>query len=114
MLRSLASKRLIVVFGCGGERDRGKRPLMAQAAAAFADVIIVTSDNPRSEDPREIIRDVLAGFEQDTRRRVVTEVDRRCAIHAALAAARAGDVVLIAGKGHEDCQIVGAEAAALR
>ena len=109
VLRPLTRKRLIVVFGCGGERDRGKRPMMAQAAAKFGDVIIVTSDNPRSEDPNAIIQDVLAGFDQDVRRRVVTEVDRRCAIHAALAAAREGDVVLLAGKGHEDYQVVGAE-----
>jgi UDP-N-acetylmuramoyl-L-alanyl-D-glutamate--2,6-diaminopimelate ligase len=108
-LRSLAPKRLIVVFGCGGDRDRDKRPLMAQAVAEFGDVIVVTSDNPRSEDPQIIIDDILAGFDENTHRRVSVEPDRRGAIELALADAREGDVVLIAGKGHEDYQVVGSE-----
>jgi UDP-N-acetylmuramoyl-L-alanyl-D-glutamate--2,6-diaminopimelate ligase len=109
VLKPLTRGRLIVVFGCGGDRDRLKRPLMAQAAAEFADAMIVTSDNPRTEDPERIIDDILPGFEEDARRRVVVEVDRRAAIRAALAGASAGDVVLIAGKGHEDYQVVGRE-----
>jgi UDP-N-acetylmuramoyl-L-alanyl-D-glutamate--2,6-diaminopimelate ligase len=107
VLRPLTRRRLIVVFGCGGDRDRTKRPKMARAVAAFADAIVVTSDNPRTEEPARIIDDVLAGFDADTRRRVLVEPDRRSAIHAALAASHDGDVVLIAGKGHEDYQILG-------
>jgi len=107
VLRPLTCGRLIVVFGCGGERDRPKRPLMAQAAAEFAHAIIVTSDNPRSEDPRAIIAEILTGFDEQSIRRVLVEPDRRRAIHAALAAARPGDIVLIAGKGHENYQVVG-------
>ena len=107
VLKPLARRRLIVVFGCGGDRDRTKRPRMARAAAEFADAILVTSDNPRSEEPRAIIAEILPGFEAEARRRVVAEPDRAAAIRAALAAAGAGDVVLIAGKGHEDYQIIG-------
>ncbi|MFQ5805003.1 MAG: UDP-N-acetylmuramoyl-L-alanyl-D-glutamate--2,6-diaminopimelate ligase [Phycisphaerae bacterium] len=107
VLKPPARRRLIIVFGCGGERDRTKRPLMAQAAAEFGDALIVTSDNPRSEDPRRIIDDMLAGLDENARRRVLVEPDRRTAIQAALAGATEGDIVLIAGKGHEDCQIVG-------
>lgn len=109
VLGTLARDRLIIVFGCGGDRDRAKRPLMARAAAEFGDLIVVTSDNPRSEDPRAIIDDILTGFDQNTRRRVSVEPDRRDAIQFAVAAAREGDVVLIAGKGHEDYQVVGSE-----
>jgi UDP-N-acetylmuramoyl-L-alanyl-D-glutamate--2,6-diaminopimelate ligase len=109
VLKPLTAKRLIVVFGCGGDRDRTKRPLMAKAAAEFGDVIVVTSDNPRSEDPQEIIQDILAGFDENMRRRVRVEPDRRGAIQSALAHATEGDVVLIAGKGHERCQIIGSE-----
>lgn len=109
VLKPLARGRLIIVFGCGGDRDRGKRPKMARAAADWADAIVVTSDNPRSEDPRGIIADVLAGFSNAERSRVCVEPDRRKAIAAALAGARRGDVVLIAGKGHEDYQIIGRE-----
>lgn len=107
VLKPLARRRLIIVFGCGGDRDRPKRPLMGQAAAAFADAVIVTSDNPRTEDPQRIIDDILEGFDADVRRRVLVEPDRRSAIQAALAGAAGGDVVLIAGKGHENYQIVG-------
>jgi len=109
VLKPLARGRLIVVFGCGGDRDRSKRPRMAGAAAEFADAIIVTSDNPRTEDPQAIIEDILAGFDTEARRRALVQVDRRDAIQAALAAAEPGDVVLIAGKGHEDYQIVGTQ-----
>ena len=106
-LKPLTRRRLIVVFGCGGDRDRSKRPRMAQAAAAYADAIVVTSDNPRSEDPRQIIDEILTGFDEQARRRVTVEPDRGAAIRAALAAASTGDVLLIAGKGHETYQIIG-------
>ncbi len=95
---------VVVVFGCGGERDRPKRPEMGRIAARLADRVIVTSDNPRGESPEEIIGDIVAGVEDGYRRRVVTESDRRAAINTALADATAGDVVVIAGKGHEATQ----------
>jgi len=97
--RALAGARVHVVFGCGGDRDRAKRPLMGEIAARLADRVIVTSDNPRSEDPEAIIREIVAGA-GDVRRLV----DRRAAIVEAVAGARRGDVVLIAGKGHEQGQ----------
>jgi UDP-N-acetylmuramoyl-L-alanyl-D-glutamate--2,6-diaminopimelate ligase len=90
---------LIVVFGAGGDRDHDKRPLMGAAASDLADLAVVTSDNPRSEDPDAVIREVLAGTEG--RPNVIVESDRGAAIAAALANARPGDVVVIAGKGHE-------------
>jgi len=95
-----------VVFGCGGDRDRDKRPLMGRAAGTGADHVVVTSDNPRSEDPAEIADAVLAGL-RDTRADVVVELDRRAAIRHALTNARAGDVVIVAGKGHETGQTTG-------
>ena len=91
---------MIVVFGAGGDRDRGKRPLMGQVAAELADLAIVTSDNPRSEEPLAIIEDVLQGAGLD----VEIDPDRRWAIERAVALAEAGDVVVIAGKGHEQGQ----------
>jgi UDP-N-acetylmuramoyl-L-alanyl-D-glutamate--2,6-diaminopimelate ligase len=109
VVKSLARGRLIVVFGCGGDRDRTKRPLMAAAAAEFGDLVVVTADNPRSEDPDAIIADVLRGFDDSARGRVRVEPDRRSAIRLALAEATNGDVVLIAGKGHERYQVVGTE-----
>ncbi|MBI3148274.1 MAG: UDP-N-acetylmuramoyl-L-alanyl-D-glutamate--2,6-diaminopimelate ligase [Betaproteobacteria bacterium] len=96
--------RLICVFGCGGDRDAGKRPLMGALAARLADRVIVTSDNPRSEPPEAIIGQILAGIAQVDRGEVSTEADRGEAIHLALGEARAADVVLIAGKGHEPYQ----------
>ena len=97
--------RVLVVFGCGGDRDRGKRPLMAAAATTLGDVAVLTSDNPRSEDPLAIIDEVATGA---TRREVlVVEPDRERAIAHALGAARAGDLVLLAGKGHETGQVIG-------
>jgi len=108
--RAFAAGRVLVVFGCGGDRDRGKRPLMGAVAAREADAVWITSDNPRSEEPGAIIAAIAAGFaaEPAPRARAWTTVpDRGEAIAAALAAARAGDVVLIAGKGHEDYQLVG-------
>ncbi len=101
-LREVARGRVIVVFGCGGDRDRTKRPRMGAVAARLADVILVTSDNPRSEDPDAIAREILAGMGE---RRALLLLDRREAIRAALELARPGDAVLIAGKGHESIQI---------
>ena len=98
--------RLLVVFGCGGERDPGKRPMMGALASARADAVIVTSDNPRSEDPEEIVRQIVAGAVASDRHRVTAIVDRAEAIRSAVMRAGAGDIVLIAGKGHEDYQIV--------
>jgi UDP-N-acetylmuramoyl-L-alanyl-D-glutamate--2,6-diaminopimelate ligase len=98
--RALTDKHLHVVFGCGGDRDRTKRPLMGQIAARLADDVIVTSDNPRSEEPEAIIEEILAGID----RPVHYEVDRRVAINHVIAEARDGDVVVIAGKGHEQGQ----------
>jgi UDP-N-acetylmuramoyl-L-alanyl-D-glutamate--2,6-diaminopimelate ligase len=97
--------RVISVFGCGGNRDRAKRPVMGAVAAAASDVAILTSDNPRDEDPFAIIDEVLAGVPGGRENpRVVVEADRRVAIRRALDAAEAGDVVVIAGKGHETYQ----------
>lgn len=94
------------VCGAGGNRDKGKRPLMAQEAVRHSDRVIITSDNPRFEDPQEIINDMLAGLNDDERRKVLSIVDRREAIRTACMMAQPGDVVLVAGKGHEDYQIV--------
>jgi UDP-N-acetylmuramoyl-L-alanyl-D-glutamate--2,6-diaminopimelate ligase len=101
--RGLASGRVIVVFGAGGDRDRGKRPLMGRVAVERADLAIVTSDNPRSEDPLAIIQDVLQGTGVD----VEIDPDRRSAIARAIELAGKGDVVVIAGKGHEQGQDLG-------
>lgn len=104
--------RIITVFGCGGDRDRGKRPRMGRAAAQRSDLVILTSDNPRSEDPMAILGQVEAGLREaldPARVRCRVIVDRRQAIEAAIREAQRGDMVLIAGKGHEDYQIVGAE-----
>jgi UDP-N-acetylmuramoyl-L-alanyl-D-glutamate--2,6-diaminopimelate ligase len=120
-LRALGPRRIICVFGCGGDRDRGKRPLMGEAAARGADLVIATSDNPRSEDPTAILRDIVPGLERGGLRRLSAEAlcldergfaiepDRRSAIRMAVAAAHEGDAVLLAGKGHEQSQIVGRE-----
>jgi UDP-N-acetylmuramoyl-L-alanyl-D-glutamate--2,6-diaminopimelate ligase len=109
--RPLAKGRLITVFGCGGDRDRTKRPLMGAVAGRLSDVIVITSDNPRSEDPMRIIEEIQRGITQDTRRdraqRILTIPDRRSAITTAIDAAHAGDLVLIAGKGHEKYQVTG-------
>jgi UDP-N-acetylmuramoyl-L-alanyl-D-glutamate--2,6-diaminopimelate ligase len=106
-LRRHCQGRLWCVFGCGGDRDRGKRPEMGRAAEQLADEVVITDDNPRSEDGAAIVADILAGLADPGRARV--ERDRATAIRQALAGARAGDVVLVAGKGHEEIQIVGAE-----
>lgn len=104
--RQVTRGRLLVVFGCGGDRDRGKRPLMGRAAARLSDYSIITSDNPRSEDPEAIIADILPGVREVPGASYQVLVDRRRAIAAALALARPGDMVVIAGKGHETYQIV--------
>jgi UDP-N-acetylmuramoyl-L-alanyl-D-glutamate--2,6-diaminopimelate ligase len=101
------ASRLIVLFGCGGDRDRGKRPEMGRIAEAFADVVIATSDNPRTEDPDRILDDIEAGMTRRDHRRIV---DRREAIALALQIATPHDVVVLAGKGHETYQIRGTTA----
>ena len=101
------SKRVIVVFGCGGDRDAHKRAPMGETAARLADLTIVTSDNPRTEDPMSIIEAAVAGVPSSLRQRVSTQVDRRLAIEEAFALAGEGDVVVIAGKGHEATQTIG-------
>jgi UDP-N-acetylmuramoyl-L-alanyl-D-glutamate--2,6-diaminopimelate ligase len=130
LLKPLAQGRLIAVFGCGGDRDRGKRPLMGEAAARLADIAVLTSDNPRSEDPLKILEEVEAGVSKTGARKgqgskfkvqgseletlnsklgtgfYIVEPDRRTAIRLALKLACPGDIVLIAGKGHEDYQIL--------
>ncbi|MCK4959227.1 MAG: UDP-N-acetylmuramyl-tripeptide synthetase, partial [Planctomycetes bacterium] len=106
-LRPLCKGKLAVVFGCGGDRDRTKRPRMAKAAERLADRVIVTSDNPRTEDADGIIADVMAGFAEPGN--VTVEVDRKRAIQAAIKGASTDDIILIAGKGHEDYQIIGDE-----
>ncbi len=118
-IRPLAARRLVTVFGCGGDRDRSKRPLMAQAVARFSDRTVATSDNPRTEDPREILRDVERGLDKlvrvepdaldATEGSYAVVVDRREAIALAIRTARPGDIVLLVGKGHEDYQIIGRE-----
>ena len=100
--RALRPRRLIKVFGCGGDRDRTKRPKMAAAAEAGSDICVLTSDNPRTEDPQQILNDAKAGFARPQKHAII--VDRREAIQTALQNAWDGDLVLIAGKGHEDYQ----------
>jgi UDP-N-acetylmuramoyl-L-alanyl-D-glutamate--2,6-diaminopimelate ligase len=119
-VRPLAQGKVITVFGCGGDRDRGKRPVMGEIAARLSDLVVVTSDNPRSEEPSVILNEIEVGVQRTGMKRFRVseladargyrmEVDRRLAIRAALQWAQPGDVVLIAGKGHEDYQILGAE-----
>jgi UDP-N-acetylmuramoyl-L-alanyl-D-glutamate--2,6-diaminopimelate ligase len=109
--RPLTPGRMITVFGCGGDRDRTKRPLMGAVAGRLSDLIVLTSDNPRGEDPNRIIEEVQRGITPDTRRdsaqRLLTIVDRHAAIAKAIELARPGDVVLVAGKGHEKYQVIG-------
>ena len=104
--RATSDGKVIVVFGCGGDRDTDKRPLMG-AAAMSADLVIITSDNPRHEDPMRIATDIIDGIDAHHRESCSIELDRRVAIAAAIAAARPGDVVVIAGKGHETTQTTG-------
>jgi UDP-N-acetylmuramyl-tripeptide synthetase len=106
--RDVTGGQVITVFGCGGDRDRTKRAPMGEAAASLSDVVIATSDNPRTEDPEAILRDVEVGLLK-VGKPYLKIVDRRDAIHRAIEEARAGDLVVIAGKGHEDYQIIGTE-----
>jgi len=106
--RQLNPRRILLVFGCGGDRDRAKRPVMGRIASENADLAILTSDNPRSEDPLAIIREVLSGVDAGEGRMII-EPDRAAAIETALRSASPGDIVLIAGKGHETVQLVGDE-----
>jgi UDP-N-acetylmuramoyl-L-alanyl-D-glutamate--2,6-diaminopimelate ligase len=106
--RDVTKGKIITVFGCGGDRDRSKRAPMGQAAGSLSDVVILTSDNPRTEDPEQILADAEAGI-KETGKPYRKIADRREAIHKAIAEARASDLVLIAGKGHEDYQILGRE-----
>ncbi len=120
-LRPLCGGRLVSVFGCGGDRDRAKRPMMGEVAGRLSDAVILTSDNPRTEDPVAILRDIEAGVARaglaqaalaglcDGHRGYAVESDRRRALAMALNVARPGDIVVVAGKGHEDYQIVGPE-----
>jgi UDP-N-acetylmuramoyl-L-alanyl-D-glutamate--2,6-diaminopimelate ligase len=118
-LRPLTPGALITVFGCGGDRDRGKRPLMGRAAGTASDLVVITSDNPRTENPLRILADVEPGVRSAGMTRLahatagargyVVEPDRRAAITLAVGLARAGDLVVVAGKGHEDYQIIGTE-----
>jgi UDP-N-acetylmuramoyl-L-alanyl-D-glutamate--2,6-diaminopimelate ligase len=103
-LKELSPRRLMVVFGCGGNRDKAKRPLMAGAVAQYADFAIATSDNPRSEKPEDILREIQKGFPVPSRLEVETIVDRKEAIYRAISLAEPRDIVLIAGKGHETYQ----------
>jgi UDP-N-acetylmuramoyl-L-alanyl-D-glutamate--2,6-diaminopimelate ligase len=122
-LQKTRGGRLIVVFGCGGDRDRGKRPEMGKVASAGSDLAVITSDNPRTEEPLGIVEEIEKGVDPQRRKKYESPPlsnaweepgylvipDRREAIRAAIGAARAGDIVLIAGKGHEDYQILGME-----
>src|SRR3989442_8528933 len=119
-VRAAGKARLVCVFGCGGTRDAGKRPLMGEAAAKRADLIVATSDNPRTEDPLTILTDIEPGLARYKRKMGAADAragrdgycivpDRAQAIELALRAAKPGDAVVIAGKGHEDYQIVGTE-----
>ena len=107
-LKQCCTGRLVTLFGCGGDRDKTKRPLMAQAAAALSDYLVITSDNPRSENPSAIIADIVAGLTDSTTPYTVVE-NRIEAIHWAIAHAQAGDTILLAGKGHETYQILADE-----
>jgi UDP-N-acetylmuramoyl-L-alanyl-D-glutamate--2,6-diaminopimelate ligase len=106
-LRDLCEGKLIVVFGCGGDRDKTKRPRMARVAENLADIVIVTSDNPRTEEPAAIIGEIAASFKYPTADKISFELQRKNAIELAIKKAGKGDIVLLAGKGHEDYQIIG-------
>ena len=109
--RALSTGRMVTVFGCGGDRDRTKRPLMGAVAGRMSDVVVVTSDNPRSEDPARIIEEVLRGIpgarSASNGPQVLAIVDRGEAVARAIDLARPGDLVIVAGKGHEKTQVIG-------
>ena len=107
-VRGFARGRVVALFGCGGDRDKTKRPKMGAIAAALSDLVIVTSDNPRTEDPRGIIQDILAGMYQSQTPHIVVE-NRMEAIHYAMDHAQKDDVIVLMGKGHETYQIIGTE-----
>ncbi len=110
--RELTKGRVIVIFGCGGDRDRTKRPLMGRVAIQNADVVVITSDNPRGEDPAVIIEEILSGIDKEVRtasEHCWVEIDRREGIRRAITFAHRGDTIIIAGKGHEDYQLIGEE-----
>ena len=109
--RPLAPRRVITVFGCGGDRDRTKRPLMGAVAARLSDVVVITSDNPRTEDPARIIEEIKRGIPPAFDRGAATFaiVDRKEAIQFAIKKAEPGDLVLLAGKGHEQTQMIGSD-----
>jgi UDP-N-acetylmuramoyl-L-alanyl-D-glutamate--2,6-diaminopimelate ligase len=108
-LKPLCKGKLRVVFGCGGDRDRTKRPRMAGVAQELGDFIFVTSDNPRTEDPANIIEEIVAGFEKNNAQTITIEPDRKKAIELAIESVEKDDIILIAGKGHEDYQIIGTQ-----
>ena len=108
-MRNICTGRVVVVFGCGGDRDKSKRPQMGAIATQLATVVIITSDNPRSENPNTIINDILEGIPTNSRDSVISIIDRKAAIEYALCNLQEHDVVLVAGKGHEDYQIIGTE-----
>jgi len=103
-IKKLCKGKLITVFGCGGDRDRSKRPLMGSIAEKFSDHVFITSDNPRSEEPQKIVKDILMGIEK--REKITIDIDRFKAINESIKFANKEDIVLIAGKGHEDYQIL--------
>ncbi|MGC8766201.1 MAG: UDP-N-acetylmuramoyl-L-alanyl-D-glutamate--2,6-diaminopimelate ligase [Brevinematia bacterium] len=105
--RSFNPAKLTVVFGAGGNRDKGKRPLMGEVSTRLADKVIITTDNPRNENPRDIINDIIAGIPSDRINKIITIEDRKMAINEALRLAISGEIIVIAGKGHEDYQIIG-------
>lgn len=102
-------EKIFTVFGCGGDRDKGKRPLMGEISSVYSDKVIVTSDNPRSEKPSEIIKEIISGIPKSKSSKVLTVQERKQAIKVACELAESGDVILIAGKGHEKYQIIGDE-----
>jgi len=108
-LRPLCKNKLRVLFGCGGDRDKTKRPRMAEVAQNLADAVYITSDNPRTENPQSIIDQIRAGLTTNKETEVMEEIDRRKAIEQIIQDAEPGDIVLIAGKGHENYQIIGTE-----
>jgi UDP-N-acetylmuramoyl-L-alanyl-D-glutamate--2,6-diaminopimelate ligase len=103
-IKKLCEGKLITVFGCGGDRDRSKRPLMGSIAEELSDQLFITSDNPRSEEPQKIVNDILMGIKK--REKITIEIDRFKAINESIKFAKKKDIVLIAGKGHEDYQIL--------
>ncbi len=109
MTGAQGESRILCIVGCGGDRDRTKRPIMAQAAADLADLVILTSDNPRSEDPNAILADMRAGLDPIQVRKVTANIDRAEAIRTACMQARPGDVIVVAGKGHEKYQEIAGE-----